>query len=164
MASTEDLVYGHGLDDALGAAAEQVGTNRFDEEPAITLAALIALDDRFGLSRVDDYVLVAPGYAMWLWMSLEVLDPDIAARLEMLAECGDNDPRIAELDALIASRPFEVQMVTEYEPPPFMVGRVFRIRVMNEAQTRQLPAMVSVRANGDVISLPRGGMTNVNDL
>ena len=95
---------------------------------------------------------------------LEVLDPDIAARLEALAECGDDDPRIAELDALIASRPFEVQMVEAYDPPPFMVGRVFRIRVMNEAQAEQLPGMVTVRANGDVISLPRGEVTNVNDL
>jgi hypothetical protein len=165
MASTDDLVFGHGHDAALNVAATEVGTPMFHDDVLTTLAALMALDDHYGLTQPDDCMFIAPGYAVWVMGGIDVLDPDIADRLAQLAECSEDDPRLAELDAIIASRPFEVTVVLEYDPPPFMAGRVFRIRVMNDAQAKQLPAMLTVRADGTPIELPVGGrVANVNDL
>lgn len=156
MASTDDLVFGHGHDTALNAVAAEVRTCKFRRDLLVALAALIALDDHYKLTQSDDYVLVAPRYTMWLLRTLNILDLDIADRM-----AGEGGLRLAELYDVMVSRSFEVEVVKAGNPPPFMVGRVFRVRVMNAVQALQLPAMLTVRADNKPIELP---VKNVNDL
>lgn len=164
MAITSDLTFGHGLDDKLEEIQDTM-PSAFQDDLVSMVAALVTLDDMFGLRRDDDYVLVTPGYMMWLLMMFTPVDPELVAAVE----AGEGDEEA--LERLMMNQPFEVDVkspeddVFTEEYPEIVRNKRLRFRLMDEKMAEKLDAMCTVRADGNVIYLPKDGKPrNINDM
>lgn len=154
MAITSDLTFGHGIDDKLHKILDEM-PDAFQDDMVAAAAALLTLDEMFGLRRDNDYILVTPGYIGWLMMMVTPIDLKLNAAIE------EDDE--ATLDRLMVKHPFEVNfsspegdVFTEMYPK-IVRGKRLRLRCMNEDQARELDAMCTVHADGTLIYLPPSG-------
>lgn len=161
MSVYDDLTYGHGYDEILTKLDELLPGSDADEV-SFDMIKLVLLDEHLGLSQPGDYVLISPA-SVWAIAVLGVQDPVIAK-----AFCEDEESASASERATNA--PFEVKIA--YNPalfespedchransslPANLRGRVLRVRLMRADETKKLPPMLTVRADGKVIYLPSG--------
>lgn len=162
MSTTLDLQRGNGIDTLLSDLRQHLGgtlTGNF----ATTVAALFALDNHYGLRRDDDYLLVDPWMAQYLFLAyLIVEDPEVVQAID----AGDQEA----MSRLQTGRPFLVrfgllwgEQETTTDIPEAVRNTSFRIRVMTEQEAEQMQMLAcTARPDGTVILLPsaptsRGG-------
>lgn len=153
MAFSEDFVFGHGRDELLEEMYDAID-GYDDSMPSHQVAGVLWLDQQFGLTQPDDYVLITPGLAMWLIQEVTIVGTDLQRALEEGLE---------EIDRRITEQPFEIKFVSphgdEYTKgfPENIRSKTVLVRVMNEHETAKLSSIYTVRANGEFIYLPHAG-------
>ncbi|HEU5121526.1 MAG TPA: hypothetical protein VFT59_01670 [Candidatus Saccharimonadales bacterium] len=151
MCTSEDLVFGHGIDDMLH-ELHALMPGAFDDDPVAMVAALIWLDEQFELCKSGDYVLVTPGLMMWLITMVTPIDPTLAQAIDHAFD--DNFVQ------LTTDQPFEVCFTCPDEPeyteqyPEIVRGKNFLLRMMSQQQAESLSFLYTVRADDAFIYRP----------
>ena len=151
MATYGDLTYGHGLDDKLD-ALQEVLPNLFDEDPISLVAAMLMLDQQFGLHQDDDYVLLAPGLLMWLAMMIKPVDEALTRAIEDEDEDALRRLTVENTFEALFESPEGPELTEQY--PEIVRGKKIRLRVMTEEQSTKLSLLCTVRADGTFIYCP----------
>jgi hypothetical protein len=152
MSTSENLVFGQddNIDELLEKLLEAMPTG-FDDDPLSMVAALLTLDEHYGLRQEGDYVLMPPAM-MWLMAMVQPVDPALKQALEQ-----EDD---AVINRLTVDQPFEVECSSPEGPEytaqysEIVRGKRIRLRVMSEAQSSQLDDIYTVRQDGTFIYLP----------
>lgn len=172
MANSDDLTYGHGRDEALEAVRAQMPGQWFvDSDLTADMLAVILLDQHYGVRRDGDYVYLNPAY-LWAILPLQIKDPVIARAMH--AGEDEDEQVIIDANERMTAEPFDVLVAydpTQYEGgdvpeaetlPAALRGQTIRVRVMKlEDAGGDLPAIMTVRADGEVIRLPGRGNTGL---
>jgi len=166
MSYSDDLTFGHdsNRDVVLNRLYDELGD--FHDDPLTMLAALIGLDEHYGLRRDDDFVLVHPVMGMWLLAQIKFADKQMAARMDAIQsdqERTDRDEIAAELEAeqLLCAQPFQALIESpesdEYteQYPAAVRGKTLRMRFMRADEMPDMAMMYTVHADGAVIYLPQ---------
>jgi hypothetical protein len=162
MACNEDFVFGHGRDELLNQLHDEI-PDAFQDDSVSMMAALLWLDERYGLRKDGDYVLVTPGLAVWL-----IFQVTVDSEVQRMMDAEDDEGLLR----LTTEKPFEVKCES-FEGPEYTLaypetirGKTVLVRVMNEREASQLSIMYTVRADGTFIYLPGigGRPTSVQEL
>jgi hypothetical protein len=145
VACNDNLVFGRRYDDQLRRLRAALPS--FDEGTASHLvAAMLWLDEQFGLRQPDDYVLINPMLAGWLLMEAAPVNPAISRAIEAEDE--------ATLERLTGLQPFEMRFEDDGSIPGNIRGRTVRLRIMSPREAGALSLIYTIRANGEFIHLP----------
>jgi len=158
MADDQTLTYGHGRDKALEALENAYGGYGLNDDVHSLPWAMRWLDAYYGIAEDGDYVVMTPGYGMWLLMGgLEFIDPEIAD-LALRLEAGEGEDVADAFESRLTSAPMMVRFTPDagkaYE---LTNGEPFGFRILTDeqAESGDYPAVTTVRADGTLIRLPK---------
>ncbi len=122
-----------------------------DTVPIEVIAALIFLDQQAGLYSEDNRVVMKLGFAMWFFLMVQVVDPQL--RNLLIAEEGRSDLAIKKA---ITEQFFEVSFSRkDIHYHEIIRGKKIKVRFMTDEEAERLPFVcTTVAPDGKIIRLP----------